>query len=294
MLPSTVFRAARALREADATLWPEAAKGGGRGAAHVEPQHLVNLAIAVAASDYITRAPQVVVGYRGLIWNTAPRIPPQLTGQATSLLQTQGLLRRDITAGKHVEGIVRLLADGGEDVSRALLAVGYRVDLDLNPRVPRMVIGYTETDLPDDAAPHEPKFVFRPRQTPVGLSRKSDPAWNFLGGQDQFILKSATLLTPLFVMLADLWNDTRQHQKRTPPVAPASANPESETAASPLPGAAAARLTQPPVAERTSEHLQRSNRSEEREERQPFSAGAGKSFNKEKPPNAYRTDVAAS
>ena len=67
ILPATVFRTARTLREADQALWPKAEKGGGRGAAHVEPSHLANLAIALAAADPITLAPKVVAGYRALI-----------------------------------------------------------------------------------------------------------------------------------------------------------------------------------------------------------------------------------
>ena len=57
---SAVFRTARALQETDQTLWPKAAKGGGRGAAHLEPRHLVNLVLALALADPIAIAPQTV------------------------------------------------------------------------------------------------------------------------------------------------------------------------------------------------------------------------------------------
>jgi hypothetical protein len=62
-----VERAARILKEADADLWPKAKKGGGKGAAHVTPSHLVNLLLALMTADPITEAPEVVPRYRNLI-----------------------------------------------------------------------------------------------------------------------------------------------------------------------------------------------------------------------------------
>lgn len=301
MLPSAAFRAARAMREADPALWPAGAKGGGRGAAHVELPHLVNLMLAYAATDYVAQAGKVAAGWRGMVWNTVPNISPAMTGYATSLLSGHGLFRADITAGEFLEGVVKLLADNGE-VSRMLRAVGFHVVLEHDARWPRMNIGYTESDLDDDEAHHQPKLTFRPRQTPIGLSRRLDPAWNFLAPEGEpFVLRSTTLLTPLFEVLAELWNDTQQHRTKTipsptPPGAPASVTPESETAAGPLPGAAAARLTQPSAAEqpRTSEPSHSSNRSGERESRQPFSVGAGQSCNEETSPDAHSSDTAVS
>jgi hypothetical protein len=64
------------------------------------------------------------------------------------------------------------------------------------------------------------------------------------------MLHTATLLLRLFVVLAELWNDTRErHAKplRTTlpqPGASASAHPDNENAAT-LPGAAASRPNQP-------------------------------------------------
>ena len=108
------------------------------------------------------------------------------------------------------------------------------------------------------------------------------------------------LLTPLFEVLAELWNDTRRHHTktipaRTPPGTPPSANPERETAAAPGRESAAARLTQPHAAEqpRTTEPSHSSNRSGERESRQPFSAGVGQSCNEETP-DAHSTDASVS
>jgi hypothetical protein len=300
ILPSVAFRAARAMREVDPALWPSAEKGGGHGAAHVELPHLVNLVLALAASDTVTQAPKVAAGWRGMVWNTVPNIPPDLTGHATGILTNAGLFREDITAGEFLEDVVKLLANR-DDASQVLRSVGFRVVLEHDSRWPRMSVSYTESDLLDDEAHHQPKFIFRPRQTPVGLSRKLDPAWNFLEpAGEQYILKSTTFQVALFELLLDLWNDTRHHTKtvpsRTPPGAPASANPERETAAAPgRESAAARRLTQPPAAEqpRTTEPSHSSNRSGERKRRQPFSAGAGQSCNEETP-DAHSPDAAVS
>ena len=65
ILELTVFRAARALREADVMLWPQGTQGRGK-AAHVEAAHLVNLALALLVADPLTAAPQEVLTYRSL------------------------------------------------------------------------------------------------------------------------------------------------------------------------------------------------------------------------------------
>src|SRR4051812_44832892 len=65
MLPATVFRAARALREADLRLWPQGTAGRGK-AAQVEASHLVNLVLALAVADPITAAPEVAPQYCAL------------------------------------------------------------------------------------------------------------------------------------------------------------------------------------------------------------------------------------
>src|SRR5690349_18507821 len=83
-LPSAVFRLARVMRETDPTLWPIAGRGGGRGGAHVKPEHLVALMIALATADPVAAAPEIVNGYRALVWNTPPRISPDRSGYATS------------------------------------------------------------------------------------------------------------------------------------------------------------------------------------------------------------------
>ena len=67
LLPATVGRAARSLREAGQDLWPQAAPGGGKNAVHVRPGHLVNLVIALAVADPLTTAAVLTVIFRSLI-----------------------------------------------------------------------------------------------------------------------------------------------------------------------------------------------------------------------------------
>jgi hypothetical protein len=63
VIPSAASRAARYLRETDTNLWPEGLAGRGQ-EAHVEPRHLVNLVLALAAADPITTAPETVATLR--------------------------------------------------------------------------------------------------------------------------------------------------------------------------------------------------------------------------------------
>jgi hypothetical protein len=64
LLPATVSRTARALREKDVRLWPQGAQGRGQ-AAHVEGRHLINLLIALAMGLPV-EAPVKVQRYREL------------------------------------------------------------------------------------------------------------------------------------------------------------------------------------------------------------------------------------
>jgi hypothetical protein len=234
-LPSAVFRLARVMRETDSTLWPAAGKGGGKSGAHVEPEHLVALAIAVAVADPIAAAPRIVTGYRDMVWNTVPAIKPEHRGHATGLLEGARLFRADITAGELLAELVDLLA-GQPDVANTLRAVGWRADVEKDPRIPRIVVRYIETDLQPDDGYAEHRFILRPRDTPVGLSRNADPAWNFLkssGTPHDTMLLTMSLLVRVFVVLAELWGDTQRHHRKTislPATASAAAAPEHDAA----------------------------------------------------------------
>jgi hypothetical protein len=279
ILPATVFRTARALREADPTLWPKAAKGGGRGAAHLERRHLVNLALALAVADPINAAPKVVAGYRALVRHRPQHVmQPEHTGRAARLLT--GVFGGADDLGGDLERLVELLADGAyhaindQLVTDILREAGLCVELVVDPRVPRARVTFHGFDLPDDLATHTETLLYRPRNTPRGLSKNLDPAWTFLPpATDASIIRTAILPVSLFIVLAALWDTTRRYRGETPlgevvkqiqreahkrkarerrrsnkrqsspsqPDAPASATPENETAASPAREAAAAR-----------------------------------------------------
>jgi hypothetical protein len=106
-----VERVARILKEADADLWPKARKGGGKGAAHVMPSHLVNLLLALMSADPITEAPEIVPRCRALI--------PVLNNNLASDEFEPGLESRivailddfcpGLNLGERFEGLVRTL-----------------------------------------------------------------------------------------------------------------------------------------------------------------------------------------
>jgi hypothetical protein len=171
------------------------------------------------------------------------------------MLVGAGLFSPNIKAGEFLEGVLQLVADR-EDAASALRSVNWRVDLERDPKWPRMVVSYVETDLPDDAQYDPKRFVLRPRDTPVGISRKHDPAWNFAAPYmppSAVMLQTTTLLVPFFEVLAELWKDSvYQHgtivsvQHVISAAASASTAPEKENPAA-LPGAAGSRLNQPPT-----------------------------------------------
>ena len=49
--PTTVDRTASFLQHARRDLWPVSGRGGGKAAVHVEPHHMVNLILALAAEQ---------------------------------------------------------------------------------------------------------------------------------------------------------------------------------------------------------------------------------------------------
>lgn len=65
IMQSRIDRASVALQSAG--MWPMGARGGGRTTPHVDPEHLVNLTVAIACADPITSAAEAVRRYRPLI-----------------------------------------------------------------------------------------------------------------------------------------------------------------------------------------------------------------------------------
>jgi len=66
IIPAAVERAARALKETNPPMWAKGKQGGGKNAAHVTPQHVINLLLALMATDTRTEAPEAARSYRDL------------------------------------------------------------------------------------------------------------------------------------------------------------------------------------------------------------------------------------
>jgi hypothetical protein len=62
-----VGRLARALRQAEGNLWPRSKRGGGKGAAHVQLPHLINLALVQGVGAEPAHAAERAQTYRRLV-----------------------------------------------------------------------------------------------------------------------------------------------------------------------------------------------------------------------------------
>jgi hypothetical protein len=209
LLPATVFRIARVLREADPKLWPEAAKGGGRGAAHVEPRHLVNLAIALAVNDPLLAVKAIPV-YRSLV----PDKPAQHalssdSGQAASVLAANGLFNGKRRLGDELDRLLEMLPNGG--IADALENAGLYFEFFIEQRVPRVVVGHHVFDPPDDLTKPMVQWLYRRPHTPS--DRAFDPTFNFL--PPLLITRTALLPVSLFAIMANLGFGAQQNQART-------------------------------------------------------------------------------
>ncbi len=211
-LPSTVFRAARIMREADPTLWPEAGKGGGRGAAHVEPSHLINLILALAIADPITAAPAMVASYRMFVYPGPQYLQREHMGQTAHMLfgtpspseqpdpvPAVGVFGGAGGLGADLERLVELLAGSDQNALKILGESGLTVELEVASRFPQATISYFSLDLEDSIAGHKQEFHYVPGQNTLGLRYATEAP----------IVRKAILYVPLFAVLAELWADTR-------------------------------------------------------------------------------------
>lgn len=223
-LPATVFRAARIMREADPSLWPEAGKGGGRGAAHVEPSHLINLILALAIADPITAAPAMVASYRMFVYPGLQYVQRKHMGQTARMLfgtpspseqpdpvSAVGVFGGKGGLGADLEQLVELLAGPWRDALEMLQKSGLTVELEMASRFPQALVSYFSLDLPIDIAGHRQELRYVPGQNTLGLRYAAEAP----------IVRKAILPVSLFGVLAELWADTRSHNaskvKHPPP-----------------------------------------------------------------------------
>ena len=204
ILPATVFRAARALREADVNLWPQGTQGRGK-EAHVEPGHLVNLMLALAVADPITTAPRLVADYRDLIDRVGHyvKVVSGTVHTEAERLGHTGLLLSDILVaggnlGTALERVIDLLAKN--KASQHYFTEAYfKLEFTLDPLRASCMIRYYANDVDPEVSERSREFLY--------LSRQASPSTPQLP-----ILRKVVIDATLFSSLADLWADTLQHR----------------------------------------------------------------------------------
>jgi hypothetical protein len=184
LLPATIFRTARQLQMADPDLWPKARKGGGRGAAHLEQPHLVNLALALAVADPITAGPASVRRFRALMPSGSMR--GEAGGQLARLLHAHGAFLAGTSLGISLELLVDLLSGPNEAVSELLREAAFAVRLVKDQHFPR------------------------------GEVRFGDFVVQYGAAKDSPIQQEAVLAHPVFVTLGELLYTTNAYRIQTP------------------------------------------------------------------------------
>ena len=237
-MQATVFRAARALREADVRTWPQGTAGRGK-SAHIEPHHLVNLAVALSVADPITTAPTMVAGYRGLVCAGLPMLLPEQESASIRLLVD--LLDRQSDLGTLLDKVVDFLGDPSEKHrGEAAIEAAFAVRFDTGSAWPSATIEFGRVDRGE----HQVSILFLPRQ---GVLAGHDPTNDFAPSMAAApIIRTVTLTAPFWGMLGDLWSDTQSYRlargarfkeghsptlSKTQPGASSVAVPENETAA---------------------------------------------------------------
>ena len=188
LLPATIFRTARQLQMAGPDLWPKAKKGGGRGAAHLEEPHLVNLGIALAVADHpITAAPTNVRRFRALMPSSSV-----LDGTGSHLARTLhgcGAFVAGASLGVSLERLVDLLS--GPDVTlreKLLPQAAFAVRFVKDERFPLAEVRFDDVVVQHGTPPdHDPP-----------------------------IQQEAVLSHPVFVTLGDLWQNTQAYRTEMP------------------------------------------------------------------------------
>lgn len=224
LLPATVGRVGRVLREHDANLWPQGAQGRGR-QAQVESGHLVNLALGVAVANPITEAAKAVLAYRSLSPLDAAHAAADDVGETTDLLfgemqpsAVDGYLvpkaafSEKSTLGADLEYLINRCAQT-ENAAQILAASSFEVELIIDAEMPAAIVRYRETDLAFTKMREPRQHIYEvPRQ--YLWSAKTDKRWSFLANEGTAPMVRKTILSAaMFAELAAICRDTLEHRR---------------------------------------------------------------------------------
>jgi hypothetical protein len=196
---ATVFRGARALREADTSLWPQGAAGRGR-AAHVEPEHLVNIVLGLATADPLTEAAERAAVYRSLVLGECRlsedmEIAGQILTFWTNLRPNKLLWPRTILPGRTLgEGFVALVDELANPAAKPLRDLYAASSMTISLIVDRVPSGFTRLAVGGGK---------------IETNEYVTPSPSLLAAAPRAPLKRETTIPfSLIEVLADLWADT--------------------------------------------------------------------------------------
>lgn len=194
LLQTTVFRAARALREAGGDQWPQAAgPGGGKNSRRVHPHHLTNLALTLTVAP-ISAAPEIITGMRQLVPETSEKSAPFLSGR---------------NLGEALDFMIDAMSRRTAGLPDNLVMVELNVRR-YGSRRPYAIFEAIQ-HVPDEQAR---KLFCRYIPAPLEVETDATP------------IPAAALLTVnrlpyfLFRTLAELWADTQAHSSQVSPSSP--------------------------------------------------------------------------
>ena len=278
----TVDRVSRLLKQHKPALWALAGQGGGKKARHLEPEHLVNIVLALAWADPLTNSPATVLRLREMARKPGATL---FQHHDTALASGYAISRAPNEVERDVEG-----ATLGEMLDSYVLRIA--TDPQLREQYQREGL-----ELSLQSWPFENAFIRRRKDDlstadafdGLGLLSAVPPA-----APPAAIQRFAVIPFATFDLLADLYADTLRFQQKAvhhsllPPVAP-NAGPETKSAA-PSPKSAAPIRDQ----ERANAPVPMGGHSEanrEREQSQPLPRAPGRSHHRHRRPRDGRTDT---
>ncbi|MFC7478202.1 hypothetical protein ACFQS7_27910 [Dankookia sp. GCM10030260] len=227
-----VGRLARALRQAEGDLWPRSQKGGGKGAVHVQPPHLINLALAQGVGAEPAHAAARTRTYRLLLIFQAAGSGQGLTRSSKHSRKT---LAFDTAVAEErsrsFSNAVGRLLDGREVYDDDRLRPGENLGEDLeilvhsmgtNPMMREQLRPLLTVQVMRHTPEANIRFALQQGEqinTYASNSALQEPAQQDVPGR---ISVQATLPYALLETLAELWADTLKvappHEQREQPI----------------------------------------------------------------------------